>query len=184
MKRVVLGCLMIALGLSASAEKRYKYRVSLKDKVGTAYSVNQPQTFLSERAIERRNRQQLPVDETDLPVSRVYINELLETGARLVTTSKWNNTVVLEVQDTLLMDKVKEMPFVTGVKKVWMQPDSIPPRNNKRKKEVTNEVQKTPNHYGNAFFQASLHGADSLHAAGFTGQDMHIMRIKSSSSKK
>ena len=71
MKRVVLGCLMIALGLSASAEKRYKYRVSLKDKVGTAYSVNQPQTFLSERAIERRNRQQLPVDETDLPVSRV-----------------------------------------------------------------------------------------------------------------
>ena len=177
MKRVVLGCLIIALGFSASAEKRYKYRVSLKDKVGTAYAVNQPQMFLSERAMERRNRQQLPVDETDLPVSRVYVNELLGTGARLVTTSKWNNTVVLEVQDTLLMDRIKEMPFVTGVKKVWMQPDSVPPRNKNRKKEVTNDVQKTSNDYGNAFFQASLHGADSLHAAGFTGKGMHVAVI-------
>ena len=91
---------MVALGLSASAEKMYKYRVSLKDKVGTAYTVDNPQAFLSERAIERRNRQQLPVDETDLPVSGIYIKELTNVGGRLVTTSKWNNTVVLEVSDT------------------------------------------------------------------------------------
>ena len=84
MKRIVLGCLMLTLGLSASAEKTYKYRVNLKDKAGTLYSIENPQAFLSERAIERRNRQQLPVDETDLPVSQQYVRELLGTGARLL----------------------------------------------------------------------------------------------------
>ena len=102
----------------ASAEKVYKYRVSLKDKVGTACSIDKPEEFLSERAIERRNRQQLPIDETDLPVSGKYVDELKATGARLVTTSKWNNTVVLEVSDTLLMEEISKKSFVTGVKKV------------------------------------------------------------------
>ncbi len=172
-----LGCLAALFVGQASAENNYKYRVNLKDKVGSAYSVDKPQEFLSERALERRNRQQLPVDETDLPVSQVYVKELLGTGARLVTTSKWNNTVVLEVSDTTLMDKVKEMPFVTHVKKVWTQPDSIPARNKKRKKEVTNEVKETGYYYGKAFRQINIHGGDSLHAAGFAGQGMHVAVI-------
>ena len=177
MKRIMLGCLMMAVGLSASAEKNYKFRVNLKDKVGTTYSVDKPQEFLSERALERRNRQNLPIDETDLPVSSSYIQELLGTGAKLVTTSKWNNTVVLEVMDTTLMDKVKEMPFVSEVKKVWTQPDSIPARNKKRKKEVTNQFEEAGYHYGKAFRQINIHGGDSLHAAGFAGKGMHVAVI-------
>ena len=172
-----LGCLLALSVGQASAEKNYKYRVNLKDKSGTEYSIDRPQAFLSERAIERRNRQQLLIEETDLPVSQQYLKELLGTGAKLVTTSKWNNTVVLEVSDTTLMDKVKEMSFVTGVKKVWTQPDSIPPRNKSRKKEVTNEVKEAGHHYGKAFRQINIHGGDSLHAAGFTGKGMHVAVI-------
>ena len=177
MKRIVLGCLVACLALSASAEKNYKYRVSLKDKVGTAYSVDKPQEFLSERALERRNRQQLPVDETDLPVSQVYVDELKGMGAKLVTSSRWNNTVVLEVSDTLLMDEVAKKSFVKGVKKVWTQPDSIPLRNKKRGKEVTNDVKESGHYYGKAFRQINIHGGDSLHAAGFTGKGMHVAVI-------
>ena len=172
-----LGCLLALSVSQVSAERNYKFRVNLKDKAGTAYSVDNPQAFLSERALERRNRQNLPVNETDLPVSQQYIKELLGTGARLVTTSKWNNTVVLEVLDTLLMDKVKEMAFVSGVKKVWTQPDSIPARNKNRKKEVTNDVKKAGHHYGKALRQINIHGGDSLHAAGFTGKGMHVAVI-------
>ena len=177
MKRIVLGCLVACLALSASAEKNYKYRVSLKDKVGTAYSVDKPQEFLSERALERRNRQQLSVDETDLPVSQVYVDELKGMGAKLVTSSRWNNTVVLEVSDTLLMDEVAKKSFVKGVKKVWTQPDSIPSRNKKRGKEVTNDVKESGHYYGKAFRQINIHGGDSLHAAGFTGKGMHVAVI-------
>ena len=172
-----LGCLFVLSMGQASAEKVYKYRVSLKDKVGTTYSIDKPEEFLSERAIERRNRQQLPIDETDLPVSGKYVDELKATGARLVTTSKWNNTVVLEVSDTLLMDEISKKSFVTGVKKVWVSPDSIPPRNMKRKKEVKNKVEKTDCHYGNALRQIEIHGGDSLHTAGFAGKGMHVAVI-------
>jgi subtilisin family serine protease len=168
--------MLLAIG-QVSAEKNYKYRVSLKDKVGSAYTIDKPQEFLSERALERRNRQQLPIDETDLPVSQKYVNELLGCGARLVTTSRWNNTVVLEVSDTLLMDQVSQMPFVTGVKKVWTQPDSIPARNAERKKEVKNDIKKTDGYYGRALRQIAIHGGDSLHAAGFSGKGMHIAVI-------
>ena len=172
-----LGCLLVLSASQVSAEKNYKFRVNLKDKVGTAYTVDNPQAFLSERALERRNRQNLLIDETDLPVSQQYVKELLGTGARLVTTSKWNNTVVLEVSDTTLMDKVKEMPFVIGVKKVWVQPDSIPARNKNRKKGVTNDVKESGHHYGKALRQINIHGGDSLHAAGFTGKGMHLAVI-------
>ena len=172
-----LGCLFVLSMGQASAEKVYKYRVSLKDKVGTTYSIDKPEEFLSKKAIERRNRQQLPVDETDLPVSQVYVDELKATGAKLVTSSKWNNTVVLEVSDTLLMDEVAKKSFVKGVKKVWTQPDSIPPRNKKRGKEVTNDVKESGHYYGKAFRQINIHGGDSLHAAGFTGKGMHVAVI-------
>ena len=172
-----LGCLFVLSMGQASAEKVYKYRVSLKDKVGTTCSIDKPEEFLSERAIERRNRQQLPIDETDLPVSGKYVDELKATGARLVTTSKWNNTVVLEVSDTLLMEDISKKSFVTGVKKVWVSLDSIPPRNMKRKKEVKNKVEKTDCHYGNALRQIEIHGGDSLHTAGFAGKGMHVAVI-------
>jgi len=172
-----LGCLFaLAMG-QASAEKVYRYRVSLKDKVGTTYSIVKPEEFLNERAIERRNRQQLPVDETDLPISQVYINELKATGAKVVTSSKWNNTVVLEVSDTLLMEDISKKSFVTGIKKVWVSLDSIPPRNMNRKKEVKNKVEKTGCHYGNALRQIEIHGGDSLHTAGFAGKGMHVAVI-------
>ena len=177
MRKIVLGCLMLLAIGQVSAEKNYKYRVSLKDKAGSAYSIDKPQEFLSGRALERRNRQQLPIDETDLPVSQKYVNELLGCGARLVTSSRWNNTVVLEVTDTLLMDQVSQMPFVTGVKKVWTQPDSIPARNAERKKEVKNDIKKTDGYYGRALRQIAIHGGDSLHAAGFAGKGMHIAVI-------
>ena len=172
-----LGCLLALSVGQVSAEKNYKYRVSLKDKAGTAYSVDKPQEFLSERALERRNRQQLSVDETDLPVSQVYVDELKGMGAKLVTSSRWNNTVVLEVSDTLLMDEVAKKSFVKGVKKVWTQPDSIPSRNKKRGKEVTNDVKESGHYYGKAFRQINIHGGDSLHAAGFTGKGMHVAVI-------
>lgn len=172
-----LGWLLLFSVGQLSAERNYRYRVNLKDKEGTTYSVEKPQAFLSERALERRSRQGLSIDETDLPISQIYIGELLKTGARLVVTSKWNNTVVLETIDTIQMEKVKEMSFVSSVKKVWTQPDSVPPRNKKRKEEITNKIKESGYYYGKAFRQITIHGGDSLHAAGFTGRGMHVAVI-------
>ena len=74
-------------------------------------------------------KQGLPVDSTDIPVCRSYIDMLVGKGAQLVSKSKWNNTVVVQVSDTSVIDKVAALPFVTAVRKVWTAPDSIPARN-------------------------------------------------------
>lgn len=140
--RIVMGCLLGVCVLQVSAEKTYKYRISLRDKAETAYSVGSPQAYLSERALERRERQGLKVDETDLPVCRTYVDAIVGKGASVVTKSKWNNTVVVEVADTALIEQIAELPFVVKTKKVWTAPDSIPARNAERKKEVTNKFSK------------------------------------------
>ena len=175
--RIIIGCLLGACTLQVSAEKTYKYRINLRDKAETAYSVGSPQAYLSERALERRERQGLKVDETDLPVCRTYIDAIIGKGASVVTKSKWNNTVVVEVVDTTLIEQIARLPFVTKTKKVWTSPDSIPARNPERRKEVTNKFSKTDNYYGQAYRQIAAHQGDSLHAAGFKGEGMQIAVI-------
>lgn len=176
-QRGILGCLLLVGTLQISAQKTYKYRINLRDKAETVYSLSDPQAYLSERALERRMRQALPIDSTDLPVCQSYLDELAEKGATPVTRSKWNNTVVVQVSDTSLIDKIATLPFVTATKKVWTAPDSISARNPERKKEVTNKVKKVDNYYGDAYRQIAVHHGDSLHAAGFRGQGMHIAVI-------
>ena len=47
-----------------------KYRISLKDKAATDYSLQKPEKYLSKKSIERRKKQGLPIDSTDLPVCK------------------------------------------------------------------------------------------------------------------
>ena len=69
-KLALIALVFVALGASAQQDT-LKYRISLKDKAATTYSLDHPEKFLSEKAIARRQRQQLPVDSTDLPVCRL-----------------------------------------------------------------------------------------------------------------
>lgn len=131
-------CLLACLG-SASAETMYKYRVQLTDKKKTVYSLEHPEEFLSSRALARRAHQGLAVDSTDLPVCRVYIDRLKEQGGEYVSSSKWNNTVLMEVPDESVALRFLDNPFVRSVKKVWVSPDSIPARGAGRKELVKNQ---------------------------------------------
>ena len=76
MKSILLffACLMFAF--STQAQDTLKYRISLTDKAETEYSLKKPQKFLSKKAIERRKRQGLRIDSTDLPVCKTYIDAI------------------------------------------------------------------------------------------------------------
>lgn len=94
---------------------------------------------MSSRALARRAHQGLAVDSTDLPVCRVYIDRLKEQGGEYVSSSKWNNTVLMEVPDESVALRFLDNPFVRSVKKVWVSPDSIPARGAGRKELVKNQ---------------------------------------------
>lgn len=93
-KLALIALVFVALGASAQQDT-LKYRISLKDKAATTYSLDHPEKFLSEKAIARRQRQQLPVDSTDLPVCRRYVDAIRDKGVKIVAMGKWDNFVTV-----------------------------------------------------------------------------------------
>ena len=83
----------------------YKYRVYLKDKGRrTASLMKHPERYLSARSIERRAKQGLAIDYTDLPVNAKYIRDVAATGVEVLLRSRWNNTLVVRCEDTTMME--------------------------------------------------------------------------------
>ena len=106
--------IVISVFIAFAAEAN-TYAVYLKDKLGSSFSVQHPEAFLSEKAIARRTRQQIPITETDLPVSIAYQNALKQFAVQLNYSSKWLNCVVLEASPTTIQ-AIKELPFVIEVR--------------------------------------------------------------------
>lgn len=156
----------------------YIYRISLTDKVGTPYSLDHPTRFLSRRAVERRKRQGLAIDSTDLPVSSHYISTIQRDGVAVVGKSRWQNTVLIRLKDSTLVNDIRQLSCVKACKLVWLSPDSITPdtRGNIHKDfethdSIANEI------YGTAAEQIYNLKGDQLHKAGFLGKGMMIAII-------
>ena len=174
---VAMACAGMAGGVWADVP-RYKYRVRFTDKSLTAFSIERPEAYLSARALARRERQGIAVDSADLPVCTAYIQAVVREGAVPVCTSKWNNTLLVASDDSLLAVRLARHPFVKAVRRVWtVGPDAEFPRNEHRRQEVKNRWQKSADPYGAAAAQIRLHRGDSLHAAGFRGEGMQIAVI-------
>ncbi len=156
--------------LFKKVEKKYRFRVSLADKAGSKFSIKHPEAFLSKRALDRRKRLGLKVDAHDLPVSERYLSALSGAGFPVITTSRWNNTVVVESADSLADATLRSLPFVKEARMVWVGPDSVSLKSNSRPKLLDSipDVQ-LPEHYGYAQRQVEMIGADSLHLAGYKG---------------
>ena len=157
-------------------QKTYIYRIALSDKKGAA-DLNKPENLLSKKALERRQRQLLTLDESDRPVSPKYIKKINKL-APVVGTSRWLNTVLVKVSDTTVINKICELEFVWGARKVWTSPDNEEAMPERREYATTFAAKdSTDNLYGKGFRQISVMGGDSLHAAGFRGQGMTIAVI-------
>ena len=93
------------------------YWVQFIDKAQTPYSLTAPEAYLSQRALERRQRQNIAIDSLDLPVDPAYIAQLLASGdMQLLNRSKWFNAVTIRSTDTLALDTLGLLPFVHVVK--------------------------------------------------------------------
>ena len=53
--------------------KQYMYRLTLTDKRESPFTLDHPTRWLSAKSVERRRRQGLALDSTDLPVSPRYL---------------------------------------------------------------------------------------------------------------
>ena len=167
-----LAIALLATGASAQQDT-LKYRISLKDKAATEYSLKKPEKYLSAKAIERRRKQNLPIDSTDLPVCRKYIDEIRKQGVKIVVTGKWDNFVTVSCNDTTLIDRIAALPFVLSTEKVWISPGAGKPSMATERDSVLNQPTIHPDSiYGRAITQIQMSNGDKLHEAGFKGQGM------------
>ena len=106
-------------------KKTYIYRLYLNDKTHSPYSIEHPENYLSERAINRRKRQGIAIDSTDLPVSPTYINEIKAKGLTIMGTSRWHNTITVASTTDDVARVVKGLPCVKSCLRLYKSPDSL-----------------------------------------------------------
>lgn len=174
--RLVFLLLFICSELAVLAQDSANtYWVKLIDKKGTPFQITHPEVFLSKRSIDRRVRHQIPIDETDLPVSPVYLNSLKERGLEVVHTSKWLNGATVRTMDTTLMKNIAALPFVLSVQ--LTKPANVIKSAHLKFSDPEENGNIPPVNYGNAYNQLSQLNGQYLHNKGFRGKGIQIAVI-------
>ena len=196
----LITCLLLSLALPPSAMaqtsqktkypggKYYIWRYTLKDKQGSPYSIEHPGRFLSHKSIERRKRQGLALDSTDLPVSNRYLRLIEKTSAEVIReskkrstewdiigTSRWNNTVLMRANDTTLLQRIAALTCMRKAEHVWTSPDSIPRMIRQKAHESFNPWDSLKGEfYGSGKEQIEMLLGQRLHNIGMKGKGMTI----------
>lgn len=165
---------------------QWAFRVYFTDKQGSR-DINNPAAFLSQRALDRRNRQNIAVDTTDLPVTPKYIDSVLKlTNGVFHCTSRWMNTVVVLLNDSTQILNLQGKSFVKNVVMVGYYDTGLHQRPAGNKFSSENQVTPvsgqmrtngTAATYGYSFGQVSMVNGDYLHDHGLNGDGVLIAML-------
>lgn len=188
----ILFCLFFATVVSSASKpetaqrQKYKrgisfiYRIYLSDKKDSPYTLIHPSRYLSRRSLDRRKRQHLELDSTDLPVSSRYIRQIeKDNEVSIIGQSRWLNTLLVRVKDTTLLHAVDQLPFVVRRKMVWHSPDSITQTAERVKYlDRFDEYDHMPKQlYGRSYDQIRVLQGQRLHDIEMQGEGMMIAVI-------
>jgi len=169
--------------------------VEFTDKENSHYSLSRPYEFLSQRAIERRQKQNIPLDFYDLPVSPYYLQTLAaDTSIVVYYSSKWFNGAMLNVRYAEALQRLDNYEFIS----YWEDVKPQPPLPEDKKPEEINGSQAFDGYsfdpamfyeefpysilhtfnnypdYGEAENQVKLVNGQALHARGYWGRNKVI----------
>lgn len=167
MRRAILsiGCCAALLASEAQTAPA-TYWVQFTDKTHTPYSTDHPEDFLSARAIERRQRQHIPIDAQDLPIDPAYISALLAAGQfELINRHKWFNAVTIRSTDTLALDTIAHLPFVLHMRCSGGRAQRMTRTKFAREEDLSFEKTYSDT-YGASFRQISMMNGHLLHELG------------------
>ena len=156
-----------------------KYFVAFTNKNNTPYSVSSPLAFLSQRAIDRRAAHGINVTSQDLPVTPAYVDSVIAHGATVLNKSKWLNGVIIQTNDTNVVNSIQALPFVSEIKILRADNSLL-----KGKFAFTDKFEEitaskifaaeSADDYGPALRQLQMLNGDFLHSQGLTGAGMLI----------
>ena len=180
-KTSLLLALITLLIITASAQSQIapdKYWIQFVDKNNTPYSIDRPEEFLSERAMQRRAKYGIALDEMDIPVNPSYLEAVKNAGATILNPSKWLNGVTIETYDVSVVKSIENLPFVKKTRALYDEPLKQMLKQESFLYEANVEsvvrAEVTRNHYGNAYTQIDLLNGVALHEMGYQGEGMWI----------
>lgn len=175
---LVAGLLNVLAAAPVAAQGTVRrHLVYFRDKVGTPYSIAQPQAFLSARSLARRTRQRIAVLPRDLPVSPAYVAQVRAvTGSpKVFYTSRWFNAALVSC-DSVTLARITALTVVRAA--TTLNRSSRPPMPTAAPVQVpeaaARSIQATRAQYGSAYRQNLQIGALAMHDAGFRGEGMQI----------
>jgi len=168
----LVSSLFLVSALIGFAQPKNKYWIQLADKSNTPFHISNPEEFLSKKAVDRRVNQLIPVDFKDLPIDPAYVEQIASfSSVTIRRTSKWLNSVSVEISDSKVLDSIIGLPFVYNIDRVRTM--AIDPRIELPLKS-TGHTNYHDEHYGMAFRQIEMHSGHLLHNLGFTGAGITI----------
>ena len=177
MKRLSLLLLTLVVSVISQAQIATNiYWVQFTDKANSPYSIDNPEAYLSQRALDRRARLGIEIDEYDIPVNPQYLQAVADCGAQLLNPSKWLNGVSIYTSSSSVIDAINALDFVEVVRNCENHPEA------QRNKEIwlANEMKVSGSpvvardFYGGAHDQVYQLRVNELHDMGFDGTGVVI----------
>jgi serine protease AprX len=155
--------------------------VYLKDKPNSESYLTTPLNMLSQRALDRRVRQNIEVDVIDVPLDDSYYSKIKSaSGISVKAKSKWLNAIhVFGLQEDISNLKTN----FTFIESIEFANDGLNAKGKLTKHSSKSNHQnkfaemKADYNYGVAETQITMLKGDFLHQEGFTGSGMHIAVI-------
>ncbi len=173
-KILLLFFTIFLLSQSINSNAQRYYWISFTDKNDTDFSLSNPEQYLSERAIERRIKQNIPIDSLDLPVNRNYIDSVISIGATFIHSSKWLNGITVYSGLDSFQTKVLKFPFVNEVQQTKSSQITKSTVDKFHETERAENVPIDTTLYGASVYQTSLMNGQFLHNQGFNGEGIQI----------
>lgn len=169
--------LILFLSVTLISNAQNGYYVSFTDKTQTPYSIDHPEDFLSDKAIERRQNQSIAITENDLPVDPEYTDSLRRAGIDVKHTTKWLNGAIVFSSNTQLMDTLDRVSFISFVEKTYDGQLSSP-QASKFESTTSNKLKSyNKTNYGEAWSQIATVNGHTLHQKGYRGKNKTIAVI-------
>ncbi|MBI9066521.1 MAG: S8 family serine peptidase [Salinivirgaceae bacterium] len=157
-----------------SQDYSYAFLVEFTDKNQTAYSVDNPLEFLSQRAIDRREKYDIAITDNDFPVNDFYVDSLKYYSGVFHNSSKWFNSAVYYTNNSAFNEDVQNISFVQNVRLVYTN-FSLKSSTNKNKFQSENNISMPADFdYGESYDQIAMCNGQVLHNQGYAGQGMQI----------
>lgn len=149
--------------------------VYLADKENVANAIANPTSILTQKAIDRKSRHGIAIDERDVPVNENYITQLKNaTGITVLAKSKWMNAVHIRGNQADIENLLTNPSFSFIDSVHFADRNKNASKNNDIKQEEYSEIIFTEFNYGDAFNQIEMIRGNQLHLSNYTGSGITI----------